>query len=132
MLSTLKMSYKDDAVLAKMFAAAKESSSTKAIAGKLEQAQMTDWLRNEKSADDVFKLLKLNDDVDNLLTNPLLSNWVAYVEKLNENPYAILLGKLKSSKLTATDNKLVEMIMKAKAVQVPLLVNWRQHSSRSG
>ncbi|KAE8984565.1 hypothetical protein PR002_g22906 [Phytophthora rubi] len=66
------------------------------------------------SADDVFKLLKLDDDVDNLLTNPLLSNWVAYVEKLNKNSYTMLLGKLKTSKLTATDDKLVEMIMYAK------------------
>ncbi|KAE9170483.1 hypothetical protein PF004_g27860, partial [Phytophthora fragariae] len=61
MLSTLKTSYKDDVILAKMFLAAKESSFTKAIAEKLEQAQMADWLRNEKSADDVFKLLKLDD-----------------------------------------------------------------------
>ncbi|KAE9024095.1 hypothetical protein PR001_g12752 [Phytophthora rubi] len=114
MLSALKTSHKDDFVLAKMFIAAKESSSTKAIAGKLEQAQVSDWLRNEKSADEVFKLLKLDDGVDDLLTNPLLSNWVIYVEKLNENPYSILLGKLKMSKLTATDDKLVEMIMKAK------------------
>ncbi|KAE9164299.1 hypothetical protein PF004_g29870 [Phytophthora fragariae] len=52
--------------------------------------------------------------MDNLLTSPLLSNWVAYVEKLNDNPYSILLGKLKTSKLTDTDDKLVEMIMKAK------------------
>ncbi|KAE9062797.1 hypothetical protein PF005_g30280 [Phytophthora fragariae] len=59
MLSTLKTSYKDDVILAKMFLAAKESSFTKAIAEKLEQAQMADWLRNEKSADDVFKLLTL-------------------------------------------------------------------------
>ncbi|KAE9109476.1 hypothetical protein PF010_g11528 [Phytophthora fragariae] len=114
MLSALKTSYKDDFVLAKMFVAAKESSSTKAIAGKLEQAQMKDWLRNEKSADEVFKLLKLDADVDNLLTNPLLSNWVSYVEKLNEDPYTMLLGKLKTSKRTATDDKLVEMIMRAK------------------
>ncbi|KAE8971333.1 hypothetical protein PR003_g26902 [Phytophthora rubi] len=85
MLSTLKTSYKDDVILAKMFLAAKESSFTKAIAEKLEQAQMADWLRNEKSADDVFKLLKLDDGMDNLLTSPLLSNWMAYVEKLNEN-----------------------------------------------
>ncbi|KAE9170482.1 hypothetical protein PF004_g27861 [Phytophthora fragariae] len=52
--------------------------------------------------------------MDNLLTSPLLSNWVAYVEKLNANPYAMLLGKLKTSKLTATDDKLVDMIMRAK------------------
>ncbi|KAE9064907.1 hypothetical protein PF007_g29031, partial [Phytophthora fragariae] len=50
MLSTLKAGYKDDVILAKMFLAAKESSFTKAIAEKLEQAQMADWLRNEKSA----------------------------------------------------------------------------------
>ncbi|KAE8971297.1 hypothetical protein PR002_g26872 [Phytophthora rubi] len=66
------------------------------------------------SADDVFKLLKLDDDVDNLLNNRLLSNWVTYVQKLNENPYAILLGKLKTLKFTHTDDKLVEMIMRAK------------------
>ncbi|EGZ07914.1 hypothetical protein PHYSODRAFT_526370 [Phytophthora sojae] len=41
MLSALKTTY-DDGVLAKMFLAAKESADTKVIAGKLEQAQITD------------------------------------------------------------------------------------------
>ncbi|EGZ07913.1 hypothetical protein PHYSODRAFT_429996, partial [Phytophthora sojae] len=61
-----------------------------------------------------FQILKLDDDVDNLLTNPLLSNWVSFVEKLDFNPYSILLTKLKTSELTNTDEKLVEMLMKAK------------------
>lgn len=74
---------------------------------------MKDWLRNKRSVDDVFKLLRLDDEVDNLLQSPLLSNWVIYLGKLDENPYTILLGKLKTFKLTATDDKLVDMLTKA-------------------
>lgn len=53
-----------------MFIAAKESVTTKSIDGKLEQAQMKDWFRDGKPAGDAFKLLKLGDEVGNLLTNP--------------------------------------------------------------
>ncbi|EGZ07892.1 hypothetical protein PHYSODRAFT_377957, partial [Phytophthora sojae] len=112
-LSTLKTSYADDAQ-AKIFVAAKGSSGTKVMAGQLERAQIKDWLRNDQSADDVFKLLKLDDDVDNVLDNPLLSHWLSFVEKLDENPYSILLTKLKTSKLTDTDDKLVGMLIKEK------------------
>ncbi|KAG6612056.1 RxLR effector protein [Phytophthora cinnamomi] len=106
MMSALKSSYKDD-VLAKMILAAEKSDETKAVAEKLGQAQVTDWLRRDKSADEVFTLLKLDVEVDDLLTHPLLSTWVAYVEKINENPYAILLKKMKSSKLNnwSTDDQ---------------------------
>ncbi|KAE9008223.1 hypothetical protein PF011_g10786 [Phytophthora fragariae] len=95
MYTVLRAAYGDDE-LARMLAASKQFALGD-VAKRLEEVQH-----------------KLNDGVDDLLTNPLLSNWVTYVEKLNENPYAMLLGKLKTSKLTATDAKLVEMIMKAK------------------
>lgn len=35
---------------------------------------MKDWITTEKSADDVFKLLKLGDDMEDLLSKPLLTN----------------------------------------------------------
>ncbi|KAG6611994.1 RxLR effector protein [Phytophthora cinnamomi] len=113
MVSALKTTYTDD-VLATMILAAKKSTTTKDIAQKLEKTEMKNWIRSKHSADAVFKLLKLDDNVDNLLTNPLLGNWVAYAEKVNENPYSILLTKLKLSELTRTDGKLADMLVRAK------------------
>ncbi|EGZ15345.1 hypothetical protein PHYSODRAFT_504760, partial [Phytophthora sojae] len=104
----------NDANLTTMFIGAEKSADTKDLAVKLEQAHMSDWLRNERSADEVFKLLKLDDDVDNVLSNPLLGSWMAYVEKLDGDPYMLLLEKLKTSELTNTANKLVMMLKEAK------------------
>lgn len=106
--------HESDANLTTMFIGAEKSADTKDLAVKLEQAHMSDWLRNERSADEVFKLLKLDDDVDNVLSNPLLGSWMAYVEKLDGDPYMLLLEKLKTSELTNTANKLVMMLKEAK------------------
>jgi hypothetical protein len=40
---------------------------------KLQVAQMREWLRAGKSVDNVFELLKLDDGLDKLLTNPSLA-----------------------------------------------------------
>ncbi|KAG6583295.1 RxLR effector protein [Phytophthora cinnamomi] len=114
MLSVLKTAYKDDTLaLTKMLAAAKDNADTKAIADKLEEALYKDWRSSGKSADDVFALLKLDDEMDDLLSNPVLNNWVTYVENLQQNPYSELLAKLKSSKLSGTDAKLAKTLVKA-------------------
>ncbi|KAJ8577802.1 hypothetical protein ON010_g1406 [Phytophthora cinnamomi] len=112
-LSVLKTSYTDDA-LAKLLVAARADDNTKAVADKLAKAQLKDWLTNGKTADEVFNLLKLDDDVDNLLKSPLLNAWLAYADQLKENPYAILLAKLKASKLADSDAKLTDMLMTAR------------------
>nr|AEK80795.1 Avh161.2 [Phytophthora sojae] len=75
MLSVLKATYRDEVLLSRMLAAAKERDSTKTIATNLEKAQFKDWSSTGKSTDDVFDLLKLDrqtDSMDELLKSPLL------------------------------------------------------------
>ncbi|EGZ15124.1 hypothetical protein PHYSODRAFT_333395 [Phytophthora sojae] len=75
-----------DEPLARMLASAKNVPSTEKMATRLQQAQFNQWL-GVKSTDDVFKLLKLNGNVDNLLTNPNLSTWISYALLFNsKNP----------------------------------------------
>jgi hypothetical protein len=71
-LSSLKTRYTDEA-LAKMFEAARKVPATDSMGTKLQVAQMREWLRAGKSVDNVFELLKLDDGLDKLLTNPSLA-----------------------------------------------------------
>ncbi|KAG6948793.1 hypothetical protein JG688_00014951, partial [Phytophthora aleatoria] len=52
----------DDAELANMLIVAKDGRSTRTIAREVERAQLKDWLDNQKTTEDVFKLLRLNTD----------------------------------------------------------------------
>ncbi|KAE8963793.1 hypothetical protein PR003_g29727 [Phytophthora rubi] len=73
-----------DEPLAQMLVAAKKVPSTEKMATRLQEAQLKQWL-NGKSTDDVFKLLKLDAGVDNLLTNPNLPTWMSYASLFNAN-----------------------------------------------
>jgi uncharacterized protein with PhoU and TrkA domain len=85
-VSTLVGRYGDEAV-AKMLDAAKKVEGTSEMATKLQAAQMREWLRSGKSADDVFELLKLDDGLETLLTNPSLNILASYVNRFNQqNP----------------------------------------------
>lgn len=113
MLAVLKETFKDEAALTRMLAAAKDHDSTKTTAASLEKAQYKDWRSSGESADGLFKLLKLDDEVDDLLSSPVLNNWMVYVDDFREDSTVLLLAKIKTSKLAKTDNKLAEMIAKA-------------------
>ncbi|KAE8959335.1 hypothetical protein PR003_g31815 [Phytophthora rubi] len=84
-----------DEGLAKMIVEAKKVSSTKDVAARLEEAQMKNWLSKKETADNVFRALKIEKDGYISLRNPLLGNWVTYVEKIEENPYKLLLSKMR-------------------------------------
>ncbi|KAL4166518.1 hypothetical protein KRP22_013776 [Phytophthora ramorum] len=84
----------DEAGLAKMLVAAKEDGKTHFIARKLEEVQFKNWQSDGKSADNVYNLLKLNLDGDDILKNPMLTTWISYTTKLDENPYELLLANL--------------------------------------
>ncbi|OWZ04857.1 RxLR effector protein [Phytophthora megakarya] len=91
MLLTLK-TYFDDKTLAKMLTTAKEDNS---IATKLEKVELDNWLKSDKTSDDIFKLLNLDGDSGNLFQNPGFKTWVSYVTKLEKkNSYDIVLAKL--------------------------------------
>ncbi|KAL4092827.1 hypothetical protein PRIC1_011818 [Phytophthora ramorum] len=84
----------DETGLAKMLVAAKEDGKTHFIARELEKVQLKNWQSDGKSADNVYNLLKLNLDGDDILKNPMLTTWISYTTKLDENPYELLLANL--------------------------------------
>ncbi|EGZ14590.1 hypothetical protein PHYSODRAFT_505222, partial [Phytophthora sojae] len=110
MLSTLT-AYFDDYTIAKMLAAARVDDEVKIITTKLEDPHLSRWKSDGKSADDIFTLFKLGDEVDDVLANPLLPTCMAYADKLKENPFSLLLAKLKRS--PDTDDKLAKKSLTA-------------------
>ncbi|OWZ00995.1 RxLR effector protein [Phytophthora megakarya] len=110
MVSTLTAQYGDE-TLSSMLAAAKEVQETKGFAINMLEGQMATWVAKVilssknapstethaielwtelpdhwrmqgKSADEVFKLLELNNvGKDKLLENPMWNTWVAFLEK---------------------------------------------------
>ncbi|KAG7377374.1 hypothetical protein PHYPSEUDO_011753 [Phytophthora pseudosyringae] len=110
LLSKLRTSY-DEAGLAKMLISAKGDSSI-STAARLEEQQLKNWLSGMKTADDVFKLLRLNiENGDDLLRNPALTTWLSYVRMQNHDP-----NKLLISELTArySDESLARIIIAAR------------------
>ncbi|GMF13666.1 unnamed protein product [Phytophthora lilii] len=113
MLSTLVGRYGDEDV-ARMLTTVITVRGNKDTAKALQNAQFSKWASEEKTADDVFKLFKLNQ-VENdrfLLRNPMLRTWTSYVEKLGEDPYQFLFLKLKMR--YRSDLGLARMLVSAK------------------
>ncbi|KAE9072080.1 hypothetical protein PF010_g25629 [Phytophthora fragariae] len=115
-IATLTTQYGDEA-LAKIIIAAKKIEGTKAVATRLEAEQMQSWLAAGSTADDVFKLLKLDKAGDDVLTSPLFNTWSMYMQIFNkENP-------AKKTTLYATlathysDDVLARMVESAKKVK---------------
>lgn len=46
--------------------------------------QAKGWLKEEKTPDDVFKLLKLDEDLDTVLDSPKLTTWAVFLVKYNK------------------------------------------------
>ncbi|OWZ04534.1 RxLR effector protein [Phytophthora megakarya] len=119
MFTTFTKHYSDDALAkimpAHILARAKTIGSTKAMATKLEGLQqIPSWISAEKSADDVFKLLKLDQTGDKLFESPLLSVWTTFVAKINrENPDEVVIKQLAN---TFDDVPLARMISAATKV----------------
>ncbi|KAG6616796.1 Avirulence (Avh) protein [Phytophthora cinnamomi] len=81
------MKYYADGRVPEMIVLAKKAETTKAIATKMDAAQMNYWLNSGKSAGDVFTLLKLDKAEDNFFKNPLYETWTTYLQLFNkQNP----------------------------------------------
>ncbi|KAF4138877.1 hypothetical protein GN958_ATG11834 [Phytophthora infestans] len=81
-IGTLSAHYGDDAV-AKALVTASSDASTKEGAIQLRSEQLTDWLNNEKTVDEVFKLLKLRDDGEVGLISHKLEALKDYIKLFN-------------------------------------------------
>ncbi|KAE9086911.1 hypothetical protein PF007_g20583 [Phytophthora fragariae] len=110
MFSVLKARYDDDA-LATIFTVAKETRGAQSIAARQESILFTKWISDGKTADDAFKLLKLNPKTDNFLKSPALDSWISYVKMLGEDPYKLLLATVSAR---YTDEGLARMLVVAK------------------
>ncbi|OWZ17527.1 Avirulence (Avh) protein [Phytophthora megakarya] len=82
MLSTMSAHYGDD-VVSEMLIAAKKTTSTASIARKLQTEQLRLWLKQKKSADDVFTMLQLNKADDALFDIPEFTLWSKYLDDLD-------------------------------------------------
>ncbi|KAE9069249.1 hypothetical protein PF010_g26733, partial [Phytophthora fragariae] len=86
-----------DEFLARMLAWAKAAPTKQRFATQLEEAQLANWLASKKTAGDVFKLLKLDDEGVKLFKNSVFDTWVSYATKLDDkNPDALIFSVLKA------------------------------------
>ncbi|OWZ01013.1 Avirulence (Avh) protein [Phytophthora megakarya] len=81
MIETLTKNF-DDFDVTKILHIAKTEELTNPLATKLEAAQLKLWLNSGKSTDDIFKLLKLDQDINDYSFQDkiLLSTWVSYLD----------------------------------------------------
>ncbi|KAG6595760.1 Avirulence (Avh) protein [Phytophthora cinnamomi] len=83
LMTSLTVKFGDEALI-KMIEAAKKVSQTKDVATKLETQQFQYWAAIRKHPDNVFKLYALDKAGDDLLSNPLLATWSAYLNVFNK------------------------------------------------
>ncbi|ETN14845.1 hypothetical protein PPTG_07098 [Phytophthora nicotianae INRA-310] len=83
MVAKLTTVYGDE-VLAKILQAGVKVKSTNSIARKLQFIQMTGWMQQTNSIDDIFRLLKLDEGMEKLLTSPNLNILERYIEVYNK------------------------------------------------
>ncbi|OWY99090.1 RxLR effector protein [Phytophthora megakarya] len=98
----------DDEKLAKTLATAIQKDGS-GIAEDMEKLQRASWMHTERTAHDVFKLLKLNQPGEELLKSQGLSTWVTYVKTLNKDPYDMLLLELRRD----NDQKKIATLLQA-------------------
>ncbi|RMX64159.1 hypothetical protein KXD40_007823 [Peronospora effusa] len=116
----------DGRIVAQLIVRAKTDAIHKDAALKLEKAQMQYWLKQNKSGQDVFKLLELSNSkdlrVDDLLARPLFDYWSTYVKIFNKenskgkiwSVFDILMSEYKHSDIT-----LARLIVAAKKKSTP-------------
>ncbi|OWZ04672.1 Avirulence (Avh) protein [Phytophthora megakarya] len=84
LFDTIRKTYSDDLVVSKILNAGEMESTTKKLATELQSQQVTRWLAEDKSPDDIFKLLSLEKGGGNLLAKSELYTFVNYAQKFKE------------------------------------------------
>jgi hypothetical protein len=83
LIELLTKTYRDAGVV-RIVEAAKQTKSTALSAKRVEAEQLQYWVKNDKSTDDVFKLLKLDEAGEGVLTSPQLATWIKYMNYYNK------------------------------------------------
>ncbi|KAE9355497.1 hypothetical protein PR003_g2815 [Phytophthora rubi] len=140
LIATLTAHYGDEG-LAKIIEQGKRVEGTEAIANRIQAEQFQAWLTGEKSAGDVFKLLKLDKAEKGLLGNPVLESWISYMKLFNrQNPkkqtslISTLAANYDDYKL-ATIFGLAERVestaLMAKRLEIELVNRWVETTART-
>ncbi|KAK1937080.1 hypothetical protein P3T76_009858 [Phytophthora citrophthora] len=108
--SLLQARYNDEK-LTDMFMAMRSWWPHNVLTEQLEDLLLKKWQREGMTLKDVFKLLKLEEEGDDLFSNKLLSTWVSYVVRVEKDPYTVVLSTLKS---TYGEQKLTDIIVQAR------------------
>ncbi|OWY98321.1 RxLR effector protein, partial [Phytophthora megakarya] len=69
--------------LTNMIQGGKTVGKSKHVAAKFEGLLIDDWKKFDYSADDVFQLLRLDNGLNGILSNPSWEVWLRYVDNLN-------------------------------------------------
>ncbi|KAE8964532.1 hypothetical protein PR003_g30058 [Phytophthora rubi] len=115
MVDTLRKSYGDIPVV-KMLEAATKVESTKGIATRLQSQQIDIWKQMGLDSDDVFKLLRLDEGVDNLFSNSGFNIWVKYLDDFNANNPAKKTTVFNTLRSHFSDNMLSQLLIAAQKV----------------
>ncbi|ETP36075.1 hypothetical protein F442_15874 [Phytophthora nicotianae P10297] len=99
-----------------MFVNAKEIPAMEQLATKLQADQLQRWLANRDTPDDIFRALKLNAAVDDVLANPLLNTWATYLEDFNAKFPRSKVSMIDTFREFFGDKALVKMLVAAKEV----------------
>ncbi|ETO66937.1 hypothetical protein F444_16000 [Phytophthora nicotianae P1976] len=81
--AAMTVAYGGDGV-AQIVAKAMKNPNTKIAAEKLEDAQLTRWIKLDSNPAEIFKVLKLNEKTDDIFNSPQLGTWTSYLKKYNE------------------------------------------------
>ncbi|KAH7462059.1 RxLR effector protein PSR2 [Phytophthora ramorum] len=131
LIARLTKQYNDKS-LTYMLIAAKKNPSTKSIATRIQSEQTLLWLKNGKTPEDLFKLLRLNKAGDTLFANPLFPAWIKYADDFRlvhpDTELATFSTLAKPSMYN--DETLASMIMAADKVPATREIAGRLHSEQ--
>ncbi|ETL80275.1 hypothetical protein F441_19907 [Phytophthora nicotianae CJ01A1] len=132
MIDMLVARYGDDGV-SMMIEAAKRDPVAKKLADKLQTDQFRGWIRSEKSADDVFKILKLDDPAN--IANSNMNAWLKYLDVFNhrfrdkatnmlDTFTRVYGGEKELAKMLVAAQKVPATKLQAEELQAALFTKW--------
>ncbi|OWZ18163.1 RxLR effector protein [Phytophthora megakarya] len=96
--------------------AAKADDATAKVAKQLEVEQIQRWLLHEKTPDDIFDLLKLDQMRYDLFEKPELLTWVKYVDEYNKMYPKREVSLFENMRPLVDESALVPMLITAKGI----------------
>ncbi|KAF4031817.1 hypothetical protein GN244_ATG16332 [Phytophthora infestans] len=123
-----------DKTLAKLLAEARQKYKTVIIANQLQNAQLDNWIVQKRTSNEVFSLLNLKVQEDNLLKNPMLKTWMSTRTIASAVRHAQLKNWLKEKRTADDVFKLLRLSADEGGNQLrnPVLKTWLEYATMRG